>query len=1118
MTVISSSNDNNHLTFVPFRRSREESILRQALGDASTGNGRTQVVLVRGPSGVGKSVLVATALSSFARDDSYWAGTAKASSSTTPFAPLRQLLTQICHSLLASPPSVLERTRAELVCGLDRTQQKLLMSVVPVLGDILGGGGIMDESCATIGSASDNPGCGIVVDSSLRSEDDQIDIRQNGLNNLKIAVRGFFRAVCAVRPTVLCLDDIMWACEQTLYVLLALLTDETVGPLLFCATAREDTSCKHWKEWQTKLEERLPPSSIRTIALTNLSLQEVSRLVLDSIHLGKKKRLSVFCNSQNHLVNSSTEEEECKEDILDNSSLHREQQSHQVQELARVFFEHTQGNIFFMTQLLDNLQATGAIYKDCHRNRWDWKLNQIERCNSSLTDAERVIRVVSSMVQRLQPPCLVSILQLASCLGNTRFTLQAVEACQSVLGITCGGQSMQDCLRVLCHQEFLVPLDDDDNQYKFAHDTIQIAAHQLLKEELSSLEKIHWEIGSHLLQLQPRSDQAIQDQWLFFTCVDQLNLGAPKYAQSEYDRQKVAHMNLRAGKRAATMSAFHPASLYFKAGVEVLGHEAFAEVYYKLSVELHTLYAKTEHCIGHIEESQRLANLVVQNCRSAAEKEAPYLTLIHCYWAADRQCAMIDVCLDLLQTLGEKLPNKPGELQFWLEYQKLTLLLRGKNDNFFLTLPTMKYDAKALAIRVLCEMVMQLHHHGRTKLLLFVISRMAHITVKYGLSKFTPEAIACIGAFLSSRGLIEDGFRFGSLAETFLGRSPFNQRELKGRCFVYIAACTKWWAKPLPLSLDLFIKGNEYCMASGCPTFVGHCHILYSIYFFYSGLPLLPLLKDVESFCNLFLEYHQYPAYQVLTPLWQCLLNLCGESKDPGNMETGLVIERRKLITNNSNNGKQIIQSYWMQIAFYMGDMEKASELANQLKSESVGLTKAFVYFAARLFTFSLIAVADYRRSSKGGKCKKYLAEVKGNIKTFQKLVRAGAVNVLHKLQILEAELWSVTSTKSVERIRRKYDEAIVAAQRAGFLQDAALANYLCFQFCTSKSEPAENYLKRSHSLYKTWNACALADSLVERHGQYFGTVSSDAMGHGFHRSREVFNSSLSEQHKFLPV
>jgi hypothetical protein len=198
------------------------------------------------------------------------------------------------------------------------------------------------------------------------------------------------------------------------------------------------------------------------------------------------------------------------------------------------------------------------------------------------------------------------------------------------------------------------------------------------------------------------------------------------------------------------------------------------------------------------------------------------------------------------------------------------------------------------------------------------------------------------------------------------------------------------------------------------------------------------------------------------------------------------------------------------------------------------GIMKASFWHCSRRMIFGLVAIANYRLTKR----RKDKAEADKELKFFRTVVKAGAINLVHKLQLLEAEMLAVnyaasftTSRPSADAVLTKYDEAIVSASRIGQLQDAALANYLCFQFIKAQQvrvHMAELYLKRSFELWMSWGAVAVASSLVDRHPDMFDAVSarnsisslkgsSNSSGSGL-RSRPRFDATLSNQHKELNV
>lgn len=105
--------------------------------------------------------------------------------------------------------------------------------------------------------------------------------------------------------------------------------------------------------------------------------------------------------------------------------------------------------------------------------------------------------------------------------------------------------------------------------------------------------------------------------------------------------------------------------------------------------------------------------------------------------------------------------------------------------------------------------------------------------------------------------------------------------------------------------------------------------VAYGTNYFYSGLAISSLLKDVEKYCEQFLEYNNAFFFLMGTPLWQCLNVLSGKSEA---MDKGQVMERINAFTNVPNiMGQQALCCFGMQVAFYMGDLDKATEMADKI-------------------------------------------------------------------------------------------------------------------------------------------------------------------------------------------
>ncbi|CAB9513683.1 Protein tyrosine kinase [Seminavis robusta] len=1114
------SSEEKHLVLSHFRRRPEEMTILHALAMARETR-TVQVVMVGGSSGVGKTTTVTMALqNSINSAQDCWRGTAKFErrKSPLPFAPLRQLLSSLCQVMQASELreecrqillKTLSSSHIHILSGLATTHLQALLDE-----DDDGPDDISQCSTGTLSTiSSQQSNQSLVVEESFGTDDDEKessdtsnttaivktptfgstssasslhtkDIDGNTLHELKMAVRAFLQAITTLRPAILCMDDIMWSDDATLQVLQGLLQVETTKGILACITHHNDVDheSKHWSTWKTTLQGS---DAVHSMVLRNLTLSEVTALLADSMGM----------------------------DVTTNTK-----PPHRVEDLAELCYGYTRGNLFFLAQVIENLQETQLLQYDRLKMHWRYDTDEIKKGQTSLSN--NVLQVVSSRLELL-PEHARQTLQLASCFGS-RVTKEVLEVCQSVLSSD-DTTTKTESLQLLCSTEFLTCLASTEQRfYQFSHDSIELAAFSLLpSQDGQAMAQLHWKIAALLMGHLPR---APKDDWLFFACVDQLNLSAG-LAQTLEERIQIATLNLKAGARAAAMSAFLPASNYLRAGIIALGPDPFTvEDTYDFAILLHSLYSKTLYCVGNIVESRDMAELVVSSAKTEPEKEAPSFTLIKCYFAEDEGDKLVDLCFEQLKRLGIQLPNNPGTWQVQMEQRRLYQTIRKyPDDEKLLALSRMNDDTKALALRILCELVFTLHHQGRTALLGLVTSQMFQITAKYGYCRYTPEVFAVVGAYLSSRGQIKEGLRFAALAEKLL-EYPYYSRnqEIKGRAYVYIAAFTKWWVLPIPKSLDLLIAGNENCMASGCIPYACHSQILYSTNFFYSGLPTESLLHNVENFCTLMLEYKQERAFLVLTPLWQCLLNLAGQSLDPLDMKAGYAHEQRQVVLDKASGDASAcyINCYGMQLAYYLGDLDKAIEYSKQLKENFNGLSKACVNYVTQLFFFALIALARYRKDKK----RVFRDEAQKYIKVVHGLVKGGGMNILHKFQLLEAELAAVLPNTSVEDGCKKYSEAIVSAQQAGFLQDAALANYLCFWFRKSRSDEDEescgHHLEQAYTLWRTWNAHAVADSLADRHPDDFASIlaSEPIPKPCIPAKSEGFPSMLADQHRPLPI
>lgn len=257
----------------------------------------------------------------------------------------------------------------------------------------------------------------------------------------------------------------------------------------------------------------------------------------------------------------------------------------------------------------------------------------------------------------------------------------------------------------------------------------------------------------------------------------------------------------------------------------------------------------------------------------------------------------------------------------------------------------------------------------------------------------------------------------------------------------------------------------------------------------------------------------------MVTPLYQLLLNLQGKSENPGDIESGTAIELADSAVEGRGHDRssEFIKAYGMELAFFLGDLEKATKYYEEIKDLDIGFRKASLMYHTRVFFFALICSENYRIHKKVH----FRNEAKKYADFLRVLAEQGAVNLQHKYQIVEAALMSLVPKDNAEVIR-KYEKAIVLASRTGFLQDGALANYLCAQFCLSQPDSVDSagrFLHLACNQYLTWGASEAARQIQKRHVAFFEESSQELQPHrsgGGLRSRTHFRPSLGNMHKSL--
>jgi signal transduction histidine kinase len=247
---------------------REPEVERVGESFTRAAAGASELVLIGGPSGIGKTALVRTVYHRIARQGSglLVAGKHDRLATSTPYGALSQAFGALMSQWLASPPAVIRRWQGRIRAEVG-DNARLIADVVPELDLVMGKLPPVPEVPA-----------------------------EQAAQRLKLAWLNLVRAVTASdAPLVVFLDDMQWADGATMLILQALLTDVERKDLLVIAAYRDNETPPEHPLW--KLAEATSKSGVTVsrIDLGPLSEAQVATWLSQALSSTERRVAPLAC-------------------------------------------------------------------------------------------------------------------------------------------------------------------------------------------------------------------------------------------------------------------------------------------------------------------------------------------------------------------------------------------------------------------------------------------------------------------------------------------------------------------------------------------------------------------------------------------------------------------------------------------------------------------------------------------------------------------------------------------------------------------------------------------------------------------------------------------------------
>jgi transcriptional regulator with GAF, ATPase, and Fis domain/predicted ATPase len=754
------------------------------------------------------------------------------------------------------------------------------------------------------------------------------------------------------------------------------------------------------------------------------------------------------------------------EDIyaLISDTLHQSQS--QIEPLANVVYEKTAGNPFFAKQFLQELAYEGCLFFDTSIGAWKWDLALIQAHRYT----ENIFDLLAAKLDRLSTNTQQALQHLACLSGGRADTLS--------IALGCSEDELNDKFAEANDAGFVWRSEEG---YAFSHDRIREAAYALIPERERAA--VHLKIGRSLLAKLPGLDTSEK----IFEVVDQLNLGVP-LVKPPAERVQIAELNLIAGRRARSSSAYKSALVYLAAGEGLLSEENWGQHYnLRFSLALHR--AECEFLTGELVAADQRLSRLQDRAVGPTDLSAVTCLRIDVYTTMDRTDRAIEVGLDQLRVLGIELPVHPSEDEIHKEYDRLQQQLMEQTIEGLAALPSTS-DPHLLATMEILMAMLPAATFADKNLLDFTLLRMSNLSFERGHSNQSALAYAQLSQVLGPRfHNRQDGFRFGNLGLALAEREEFTRSRAK--VYNVVAYHVLPWTAPIPVAASLMRRAFELAQESGDLLFAA---------FSSSHLVSLDLaagnrLEDVQLEAEQHLKASRTWGFGLLVACFLGQLHLVRsligqdgassgsdeQSREEANIEARLEKDPRLAIA---------ACWYWirrLQARFHEASYTSALEMG--AKAERLLWTSQTFFQFAEYHFYSALTHAKAWDSAPKAEAQRHHQAVSMHQAQLATWATDCAGTFGSRAALAAAELARLEDRNlDAERL---YEEAILSASAAGAPNIEAIASELAAQFYLGRGfeRIAQAYFASACSCYRRWGAEAVARRLDARCGAKFSAL-----------------------------
>ena len=810
-------------------------------------------------------------------------------------------------------------------------------------------------------------------------------------------------------PLALFLDDLQWLDAATLDLMEDLLTQPDVKHLMLIGAYR-DNEVDPTHPLVRKLQAmRQAGALLQDIVLAPLTREDLEQLIADSLH----------CEPGH------------------------------AGPLAELVHDKTTGNPFFAIQFLSALFEEGLLTFDHVEGRWSWDLNRIHA--KGYTD--NVVDLMVRKLTRLVPETQNALKQLA-CLGNSaEFTMVRVVYQDSM-------EQMHAQLAEAVGAGFILRSKDS---YHFLHDRVQEAAYSLIPQELRA--EAHLRIGTLMASHTPpdKLEEGI------FEIVNQLNRG-PHLITSIAERERIAELNLIAGRRAKISTAYASALKYLHAGRGLLTDETWNHNY-DLVFSIEYLLAECELLTTDMAAAENRLSMLAERAKSAHDIALVTRLRLTLYTALDRSDRAVEVFLEYWRGRGTDWSPHPTEEEVWREYDQIWSLLGNRQIEELVDLPLMTNPDVLDVLDVFTEIVTPALFTD-ARFLALVICRMVSLSLEHGNSDGSCYAYVWLGMLAGPHfGNYQAGFRFGKLGYDLVEQRGLHRYQ--ARTYMSFGTLIIPWTRHVKTARELQRRCFDAANRIGDLTYAAYsCNVL-NTNLLAAGDPLAEVQREAETGLEFATNIRFGLVIDCITAQLGLIRTLRGLTAKFGAFNDERFDELRFERHLASDPVLALPECwYWirkMQARFFAGDYPAAIEAS--LNAERLLWASPSFFETAEYHFYSALSRAASFDSATDDSRQRHFEALAAHQKQHEIWAQHCPENFENRAALVGAEIARIEGR--VLEAEQLYEQAIRSAHSNGFVHNEAIAYELAARFYAARGfqKFADAYLLEARYCYQRWGA-----------------------------------------------